>query len=67
MKSVSIRNMKFKYYVIKYLVGEQECVYFLVNTSETLAIENFINQIEKSKLEIDGIMSINEIEIMNPN
>lgn len=67
MKSVSIRNMKFKYYVIKYLVGEQECVYFLVNTSETLAIENFINQIKKSKLEIDGIMSINEIEIMNPN
>ena len=67
MKSVSIRNMKFKYYVIKYLVGEQECVYFLVNTSETLAIENFINQIEKTKLEIDGIMSINEIEIMNPN
>jgi hypothetical protein len=67
MKSVSIRNMKFKYYVIKYLVGEQECVYFLVNTSETLAIENFINQIEKTKLEIDGIMSINEIEILNPN
>jgi hypothetical protein len=67
MESISIRNMNLKYYYIKYLVGQQECVYFIVSTSETLAIGNFIAQIKKAKLEIDGIMSINEIEIMNPN
>lgn len=69
MESISIRNMELKYYAITYLMHDQECLYFIVTSSEKSAVIYFILQAKKSGIDIDfkDIVKVKAIDIINPN
>lgn len=69
MESISIRNMNLKYYAITYLMYDQECLYFVVTSSEKSAVIYFILQAKKSGIDIDfkDIVKVKAIDIINPN
>ena len=69
MNSMSIRNLKLKYYLIMYYWNNKENAYFIVSTDETTALKNlFMQSLNVGVvLKKDDILDIKEIEIMHPN
>jgi hypothetical protein len=69
MESISIRNKKLKYYVIMYFWNEKENVYYIISTNETTALNYFFveNLLIGILLKREDILSIKELDMMNPN
>jgi hypothetical protein len=69
VRSISIRNKKLNYYVITYFWNEKENVYFIVSTSEAIALAYFLTESISTNIVLkkEDILNIKEIEIMHPN
>lgn len=69
MKPISIRNMDLKYYVITYLIGKQECIYFIVSSDQETAINHFLLKTKNSNYDInmDSIVNVRALDFINPN
>lgn len=69
LEFVSIKNIDLKYFAITYILGEQECIYFLISADITTAVNYFLFKVSNSPIPITekDIVKIRTFEIMNPN
>ena len=69
MDSMSIKNLKLKYYVIMYYWNNKDNVYFVISNSEVTALAYFFTESLLSGIILskENIIDIKELEIMNPN
>jgi hypothetical protein len=65
----SVKDIKLKYYMFKYLWNNKENVFFILSNNESTAIKSFIKESEKAGFDIDisDILIIQELSLTNPN
>jgi hypothetical protein len=65
----SVKDIKLKYYMFKYLWNNKENVFFILSNNESTAIKSFIKESEKTGFNIDisDILIIQELSLINPN